>query len=294
MVSVMTLLLALQALAQTPPTHDREFWRAIAKNGYAVPAGQTVLPLVRELSGFLGSKDPELRDDLAYSILAAWVVRQKQLSAAELNSLADEWRANLRIKSEGSPDAVLLRSFSALSLSLLADRDLKTPFLGEERYRALLSDTLAYLKDERDLRGFDATVGWIHATAHTADLLAELASNRLFRTEDQGRLLEAISDRLSSAHEIFAYGEQDRLAVIALILARRKDFDLAGFQKWLTALDVADQRVWKDIPPKLEALQTFENNSYMLRALSVHLGMSPPSAAIADAQKAVTEVLRKR
>lgn len=303
-VLLVTLFLArLPMLAQAPPpadaakgapAHDREFWRGIAKNGYAVPAGQSVFSLVHELGGYLGSGDPELRDDLAYTIMGTWIVRQKQLAAPELNSLADEWRANLRVKSEPGTDGVLLRSFSALSLAVLADRDLKAPFLGEERYRALLSDTLAYLKDERDLRGFDATAGWIHATAHTADLLAELAANPLFRSEDQGRLLDAISDRLSSAHEIFKYGEQDRLAVVAVMLVRRKEFDPAGFQKWLTALDAADQRVWKDIPPKLELLQTFENDSYMLRGLAVHLGMSPPSAAIADAQKAVMEVLRKR
>jgi hypothetical protein len=52
---------------QGKPLHDREFWRAIAKNRYAVPDGQPVFPLLRELSGYLGSRDPELRDDLAYS-----------------------------------------------------------------------------------------------------------------------------------------------------------------------------------------------------------------------------------
>lgn len=49
------------------PVHDRGFWREIAKNHYAVPEGQPVLPLLHELSGYLGSTDPELRDDLAYS-----------------------------------------------------------------------------------------------------------------------------------------------------------------------------------------------------------------------------------
>ncbi len=35
---------------QGKPLHDREFWRAIAKNRYAVPDGQPVFPLLRELS----------------------------------------------------------------------------------------------------------------------------------------------------------------------------------------------------------------------------------------------------
>jgi hypothetical protein len=281
--------------AQEKTLHDREFWQAVVKNRYAVPDGQPVFPLLRELSGYLGSKDPELRDDLAYTITAVWIKHQKQISADELNSLLDEWCANLRVGvGESGTDSVLKRSFSALSLAALAERDLKAPFLTEERYRLLLADALAYLKDERDLRGFDPVIGWIHATAHTADLLAALASNPLFRHEDQSRLLDAVSARLSSAHEIFAFGEQDRLALAAARIVNRKDFDAAGFDQWLTATDAADQRVWKDSPPTLALLQNFENDTYMLRGLAVYLSMSPPSPAVADAQNKILKLLPGR
>jgi len=304
-VTFLTLfLVTLSMLAQAPsPTkgvseksaHNREFWRSIAKNRYAVPEGQSVYPLLRELSGYLGSRDSELRDDLAYTIIAVWIKHQQQLSATELNSLVDEWRTDLRVGiGESGSDGVFKRSFSALCLAALAERDLKTPFLGEERYRTLLADALAYLKDERDLRGFDPAIGWIHATAHTADLLAALASNPLFGSEDQGRVLDAISGRLSSAHEVFMYGEQDRLALVAARIVKRKDFDPVAFHRWLIAMDAADQRVWKDSPPNLELLQTFENDTYMLRGLAVYLGMSPPNPATADVQNAVLQVLRKR
>jgi hypothetical protein len=288
-------LICLPVLAQVQPAHDREFWRAIAKSGYAVPAGHPVLPLVRELSGYLGSSDPELRDDLAYTIVATWIVDKKQLSAAELNAFADEWRANLRIQEgESGVDGILRRSFSALCLAALAERGLKDPFLGEERYRSLLADALAYLKSERDLRGFDPALGWIHATAHTADLLTALAGNPLFRSEDQGRVLDAISERLSSAHETFTFGEQDRLALVVATIVKRKDFNAETFRKWLTALDAADELVWKDSPPKLALLQTFETNSYMLRGLAAYLCKMPPDAATADAQRAVIKSLERR
>lgn len=201
---------------QGTPLHDREFWRAIAKNRYAVPDGQAVFSLLRELSGYLGSRDPELRDNLAYSITTVWIKHQKQISTDELYSLLDEWQANLWTGiGETGNDGVLKRSFSALSLVALAARDLKMPFLGEGRYRTFLANALAYLSDERDLRGFDPTLGWIHAAAHSADLLAALAANPLLKNEDQARLLDAIARCLSSAHEIFTHGEQDRLSEIA-------------------------------------------------------------------------------
>jgi hypothetical protein len=244
---------------QGKPVHEREFWRAIAKNGYAIPPGEPLFPLVHELSGYLGSRDPELRDTLAYSIIATWIVDQKQLSATDLDSLLDEWRRNLLVVvGEAAVDGVLKRSFSVLCLAALAERDLKTPFLGEERYGTLLADALAYLKNERDLRGFDPAIGWIHATAHTADLLAALAANPLLRIEDQGRLLNAISERLSSAHEVFTYEEQDRLALVAAAITRRRDFDPAVFQ------------------------------------LAVDLCTGPSSPAISNAQNAVLQVLRTR
>src|SRR4029077_6826331 len=81
---------------QGKPSHDREFWRAIAKNRDAVPDGQPVFPLLGELSGYLGSRHPDLRDDLAYSITTIWIEHQKQISNDELYSLLDDWQANLR------------------------------------------------------------------------------------------------------------------------------------------------------------------------------------------------------
>src|ERR1700681_4108175 len=100
---VSLLLMAEATRAQTSTAdrgtarHDREFWRATPKTRFVVPEGQAVYPLLHELSGYLGSKDPELRDDLAYTIIAVWIHRQKEISAGELNSLADEWRASLGV-----------------------------------------------------------------------------------------------------------------------------------------------------------------------------------------------------
>jgi hypothetical protein len=275
------------------PAHDREFWRGIEKNHFAVPAGQSMAPLLQELSGFLGSPDPEMRDDLAYTIIDQWV-RHQDVSAADLNSLADAWRENLRAGiGESGTDSVLKRSFSALCLASLARRELQAPFLGAERYQALLADALTYLKEERDLRGFDPVKGWIHATAHTADLLANLAGNARLKAEDQARLLGAVSERLSSAHQIFSYGEQDRLSLIAAALAKRSDFDAAAFKRWLSELNT-DQKVWNDSPPRLELLQTFENDTTMLQALAAHLSADPETPPLADARKSVLQLLQHR
>ncbi len=241
-------------------THGREFWRAIVRNKFAVPTGESVFPLLKELSSNLGSTDPELRDDLSYTIIDQWI-RHQELSSAGLNSLTDEWRANLPIGiGETGTDTIFKRSFSALCLASIARRELRQPFLGPERFNALLHDALTELHDERDLRGFDPQKGWIHATAHTADLMTYLAANPLLKTQDQPVLLRAITERLSSAHEIFTYGEQGRLAFIAIVIATRKDFDQAEFERWLANLK-SEWKVWEQSPPRLDLLQTIENDT---------------------------------
>src|SRR5262245_21408050 len=90
------LALALPAPGLAAETHDKAFWREIAGNRYAVPGGTAVFPLARELGGYHGSADPELRDDLAYSILAAWLADPQRFSSEELRSLGEEWTANLK------------------------------------------------------------------------------------------------------------------------------------------------------------------------------------------------------
>lgn len=284
-----------QGTADGQSSHGREFWRAIAKNHYTIPAGQEAFPLAKELSGYLGSPDPELRDDLAYSILAIWIHRQKKFSPEELGTLLEEWQSNLRVGiGETGTDSIFKRSFSALCLSPLAERDLKEPFLGEARFRTLLNAALTYLADERDLRGFDAKKGWIHATAHTADLLAALAQNRFFTKQDQARVLKGITQRLETANEIFAYGEQDRLANAAAVIASREDLDSEGWGSWVTQMDKEDRVVWNDSLPKMQALARFQNDSYFLSATAAQILLRSASGTSAEAQKSVLAVLHHR
>ena len=73
------------------PQHDPSFWRTIVKQQYAVPEHESADALAHELSSLLESPDPELRDELAYSILSAWISRRSVLSPPTLLSLTDEW-----------------------------------------------------------------------------------------------------------------------------------------------------------------------------------------------------------
>ncbi len=283
------------AWAQANPMHGAAYWHAIQKNHYAVPTGESAVKLAHEVSAYLGSPDPELRDDIAYSVLDVWILRRPELSREELVPFLEEWSANLKIGvGESGNDSVLKRSFSALCLASIAERELRTPFMGEARYRALLANAIAYLNAERDLRGYDAKKGWIHATAHTADLLKALAQHDLLSLDDQHAILDAIERRLSTAHEVYAYGEQDRLALAVKAIISRKDFDGSYFEEWLKKLDAADAAVWKEKPLTPGTLNTYQNRTYLLEALAARLSGEKLSANGEAAQAALLRVIAEQ
>jgi Protein of unknown function (DUF2785) len=283
----------LLAAAAAPPVHDRAFWSAIAKNRYQVPPGESADALVVELSGLLGSPDPELRDDFAYSIAAAWIFRDRLVSENTRHELLKAWSANLRVGLGGTgSDTLFLRAFSALDLSLLAALDDQHPFLADDEYAGLLSAALDYLAGEKDLRAFDPRRGWMHATAHTADLLKFLGRSARLRPPDQGRILDAIAAKLRAAGATFTHGENERLAAAVQSLVVRKDFDAAAFARFLAAVVEPAEHLW-DRGPLVDPLcfAATQNAKDLLRSLYVRLVLD--KAAPEAPRAAVLKTLEK-
>jgi hypothetical protein len=291
---VLAAILLLATSVSAEAQHDRSFWQAIAKNKYAVPEHESADALARELSTLLASPDPELRDDLAYSILATWIYRRNSpVTTPTLVALTEEWRGNLKSGiGESNTDSVLKRSFSALCLAAMAEREAQLPFMGADRYHALVSEAVTYLQAERDLRGYDAKLHWIHATAHTADLLAALAKSPLLTGQEAASILAAVATRLSTATGIYTQGEQDRLAMAVVAVVRRNDFDSSTFGPWLDRIKNEDRDVWTATTP--ESLARYQNHNYMLQALVSRLSLEPESQRTTEVRKQVLASLRTR
>ena len=289
-----TFNLCRAATGPAETAHPVDFWRSIAIHGYAVPENDSADTLSNELSAMLASPDPALRDDLAYSILARWIARPNILSSKQLIALTDEWRANLNTGiGESGNDLVVKRSFSALCLASLAEREAKTPFMGANRYHQLVAEASNYLQAEKDLRGYDPRLGWVHATAHAGDLLQGLAHSTQMSKDEEVAILAAIAHRLSTAPQIYIQGEQDRLAAAVDALLRRPDFEPENFNQWLTRLQGEDRDVWgKPLTP--ETLAVYQNHCYMLQALAVHLSLAPESPSVTSYKQSVLAILRNR
>ena len=184
--------------------------------------------------------------------MASCVYRKKLLKPEERRALVARLSANLRRGiGESGTDSVLLRSFSALDLSILAALETADPALDDAGYRQLLDDALAYLRDERDLRGLEPRVGWIHATAHTADLLKFLARDPRFTPADQVRLLDAGWAKMTApGTPVFTHAEDERLAAALLSVVRRPDFDGSALDAWLARFVALEKQVWTKTPPE--------------------------------------------
>jgi hypothetical protein len=281
LVSILLAGSGVSADVRTAETRGKTFWLALAK-GCVVPPGERAFSLVSEAVSLLGSPDAEWRDDVGYGVVAACVYEKKLLNPEERRALVARLSPTLRRGiGEAGTDSVLLRSFSALDLSVLAAIESTDPALDEAGYRRLLDDALAYLRDERDLRGLEARVGWIHATAHTADLLKFLARDPRFTPADQVRLLEAAwSKATAPGTPVFTHAEDERLAAALLSVARRPDFDPAILDPWLARFAALEKTVWEKAPPDLATLDASQNARNLLKSFCVLLSLpEPPSTA---------------
>jgi hypothetical protein len=295
---VLILGLALIAVPPGAQTLDRESWVALAKGGFVVPEGRTALDMLVSMNPLLASTDPVLRDDVAYSAAERWILRDKKLSPADLRTLCDLWTKNLDDGlGQSGDDRVFKRSFSALSLSVIAAADLTAPFLDAAEVQALFERLLDYFQRERDLRGFDATRGWMHAVAHTSDALKFLSRNPKLAGGSDVRLLAAVRSKIESYDAVFTWGENDRMALALQSAVRRADADGAALTTWTDYWVNAHRELWAKGPqvdPRRFAV--VENAKQVMRSLHAALAMevSPTEKGTAARQTIVTALAKMR
>jgi hypothetical protein len=282
------VLLAAQApAAGQPPAPSRADWIALARGGFVVPAGRTALDMLIDMNQLLASNDPVLRDDVTYSAAERWILRERRLSAADLRVLLQLWTRNLDdgLGTAGD-DRVFKRSFSALCLSLIAAADLSESFLEPAEFHAFFDRMLDYFQRERDLRGFDPVHGWMHTVAHTSDALKFLSRNPKLAAGSDTRLLAAVRAKLESHDAVFAWGENDRVALALQAAVRRQDADAAALTAWTQYWVTAHQDLWAKGPqvdPRRFA--AVENAKQVMRSLHAALSMETAPTPASDAAR---------
>jgi hypothetical protein len=162
----------------------------------------------------LRSRDPVVRDTGAFTSLAALAVEGRL--DGHLVELGVRAMALLR------DEEIQARTFGALLLALLADRDNTTGAATDAAAHAWVASMVGWYADEPDTRGWDPHLGWLHAVAHGADAIGELAmSRRLGRTMLMDLLHLLVSRTVAPTTEHWVQDEDDRVAIAAMSLLGR-------------------------------------------------------------------------
>lgn len=225
------------------------------------------------------SPDPEIRDDYAYTAAARWI-RDGRLDDV-LEALGDT-AASRFIHPE-----VQARTFAPLILCCVLTRGHTVPGLlpkqAAERWYAEFS---AWYPVEQDTRGWDESLGWLHAVAHGADAAAAFAKALPDRRTE---LLELCARRMTAAKSDYRYAqlEDARLARALLRILQAPGLNLEEATGWLTVVADALEGGGPG-PVPVWAFNTFAT----LQSLHLHLARGlvdediPPHAEVVAARTA--------
>ncbi len=247
---------------------DKQFWIAIMKNDYQIPAGYSVLTLTDELFSTIGSTDSELRDSIGLEIFYNWL-KKGFYSAGDLRRFTPVLIDNLQKGiGEVEGDSVFLRSFSALWLSLIIYQNNETPELDKKDIAPILEAALDYFAKEKDLRGYVPVKGYAHALAHTSDLLGAIAESNLTGAEEHLKILDCIAKKMgNSTSEAFLYNEDSRLARAVVSIFARNTLTMDQIKEWLTSLRSPWNGAWQN----RELTIAYNNGRNFIRSLYLQL-----------------------
>lgn len=217
---------------------DKAFLRSIVERDFTIPNNViSVSELAFALMPNLRSPDPELRDELSYSILER-IIQVGMLSANELKellllSISEEFLfASI---GDRDTDTVFTRGFAILIVAAILEADAKTRLLSPEQIHHTTNIVLDYSRRERDHRGFVDGKGWAHAVAHTADALDSCAHHPVTNNEERIGILEVIAE-LATLPESLTYMEDDRLAFPVLRMVQGEQVEMDCLHSWFANL----------------------------------------------------------
>jgi hypothetical protein len=270
---------------------ESAFWERVVAEGHKLPADRPLADLTAELATMLGDPDPYLRDGIAYPTLAAWV--SDGVYDDLLGGLGDGMTAGLTVGlGEQGTDTVFRRSFSALVLAEIIERNNRLDAASEDTVIRWGDRVAGWLVRERDLRGFVPGKGWAHAVAHGADALGALAASDSMGALELTVLLDVIADRLLAPTDArLVHGEDDRLALATMRILRRDVVALDLLEPWVARL-AAEAAPAPDAGER-DPYRVTGNVQGYLRALHLQLALAPhPPACRSDLLLVVMDALR--
>jgi len=247
-------------------TNDNiNYWRKVRKTADTVNANDYVI----SLASCLASPNPELRDKIGYEVLTYWL-RNDKLEENQINELKQKLLTNLT-KGSGviEGEQAFERAFSALILSEIVRDDSRHERWSTDELNDVLSHARKMFEAERDYRGLDIKLGWIHTIAHGSDLLWRLSLHPKITKQQQIELLTSLKSQIARSNApAYIFNEPDRLTRVAISIILSEKLDAEFVVEWIAGIGLpAPMPNWNAAFSTPDGMAKLHNTKQFLRAL---------------------------
>lgn len=192
----------------------KDLLKSIVENDFEPLASPNPKELLPYFFKFIGSTDPELRDDLIFSTMANWIYRgvftNEDIYKIAETLVQDEYILN-GIGSD-KDDSVFIRSASALQLWAIIVTQKEKNFLSFNFIGGIFEKAIKLLLEEVDYRAYVPDKGWANSISHTANVLTELVQLPEIQKPWMVLVLNSIFDKILQQDFQFQGDEIEQLA----------------------------------------------------------------------------------
>ena len=211
--------------------------RGIVDNDFQPLESPTPREFALHFYKHIGTTDPELRDELIFSVMANWIYRgiytQEDIFKIAETLAQDEYI----LKGIGleKDDSVFTRSATALQLWAITVTQKKKYFIPFNTIGAIFEKTIRLLQEEVDYRAFVPDKGWANSISHAANVLLELVQLPEMKKPWILMIFNAVCDKVLEPDFRFEGDEIEQLAApVGEILLREillEEEIITGFKK---------------------------------------------------------------
>lgn len=216
----------------------------------------------------IGNPNPEIRDDYLYSIFHN-LLSSKNLSNEKLGQITDKLLSPDYLfydMTNENTDSVLKRSFTLLQIDTLLQRHLESPIYTKEALDTLFYQFTTYYQKEKILLGYHPLKGWIHTTAHGADVIRTLAKCQELDESMLIQLSMLAKRKFTQGQHAYDAHEDDRMSRAIISIMNQDKLTSAFWVDWVCLLETLEE----DLPYEF-IVRSKTNRKNLMRSLYFQL-----------------------
>ncbi|MEF9920410.1 DUF2785 domain-containing protein [Anaerorhabdus sp.] len=208
----------------------------ILTNTVSLEHNEVMNETISNMLFYIGDQEKELRDELIYKTFTKLIIDDRFIKQDQLKEILAIVLDDRHLYLNLDKNSVLTRSFSILVVALILNRNNNETCLSIEEFNHVKDKVLTYFEFEKDYRGYEKKVGWIHAIAHTCDALEEIVLNQNCSHDDCIHILAIALRVFTNPDTIFSHEEDERFVVVLNAMIKRELISIKELNHWIEKL----------------------------------------------------------